>query len=66
MGDDVITNAPRFSLSCRFDTVSIEIHCGDVYEARSLFDELAARLKRGEPITLRPQPACPVPSSAAE
>jgi hypothetical protein len=36
-----------------FDTVSIDLHCGDEYEAQSLYDEVVARLSRGEPLTLR-------------
>jgi hypothetical protein len=52
--DEVLVNAPSISLTCQFNTVGIEIHCGDLYEAYVLFDDIAARLKRGEPITLSP------------
>lgn len=55
MSDIIITQSKKFSLNCQFETVSIEIDCGDIYEAQSLFDELEARLKHGEPITLRPK-----------
>ena len=49
----------RVAVSVLFDTVSIELHCGDAYEAQSLYDEIIERLRLGECLTLglkQPEP----------
>jgi hypothetical protein len=42
----------QLAVSVRFDTVSIDVMCGDDYEAQVLFDDLTERLQKGEGITL--------------
>lgn len=52
----------KVAVEVLFDTVSIEITCGDAYEAQSVYDEIIERLSRGEGITLglkQPEPLSP-------
>lgn len=42
----------KLAVSVLFDTVSIEVICGDDYEAQVLYDDLIERLQAGENITL--------------
>ena len=39
-------------IGVRFDIVSIEIHCGDEYEAQVLYDDLIERSRSGEGFSL--------------
>ena len=48
----VLLTKSKLAVSVVFDTVSIELHCGDAYEAQSLYDEIIERLRRGEGLTL--------------
>jgi hypothetical protein len=43
----------KLGVSVLFDTVSIEVICGDEYEAQVLFDDLAERLGAGQDITIK-------------
>lgn len=52
MPGEVLVQPKRVRLTCLFDVVTIELHCGDEYEARVLIDDLVARLDRGEKITV--------------
>lgn len=53
----------KVAVSVLFDTVTIEIICGDDYMAQVLYDDLLDRLRRGEGITVSmaqpPMPASP-------
>jgi len=40
-----------------FDTVTIEVICGDEYEAQVLYDDLVERMKSGEGISLSIKPS---------
>jgi hypothetical protein len=42
----------KIAVSVLFDVVTVEIICGDAYEAQVLFDDLIQRLQSGEGITL--------------
>jgi hypothetical protein len=42
----------KLALSVLFDTVTIEVICGDDYEAQVLYDDLVERMQAGEGITL--------------
>ena len=42
----------RITVSLKFNTVFIELSCGDAYEAVSLYDEIIERLRDGEGLTL--------------
>lgn len=42
----------KLAISVLFDTVSVEIICGDAYEAQVLFDDLCERMQAGEGIQL--------------
>lgn len=52
----------KVAVSVLFDTVKIELICGDAYEAQSLYDEVIERLRAGEGLTLglkQPEPLSP-------
>lgn len=53
----------KVAVSVLFDTVTIEIICGDDYMAQVLYDDLIDKLRRGEGITISlaqpPMPASP-------
>lgn len=57
----------QVAVSVLFDTVKIELICGDDYAAQVLYDDLVDRLRRSEGITLAvaqaPLPADPTPQS---
>jgi hypothetical protein len=42
----------KIAVSVIFDTVKLEIICGDDYEAQVLYDDLIERLRSGEGISL--------------
>ena len=42
----------KVAVSVLFDSVTIELDCGDAYEAQVLYDDLIQRLQSGEGITL--------------
>jgi hypothetical protein len=42
----------KVAVSMMFDTVRIDVVCGDGYEATVLYDDLVDRLKAGEGITI--------------
>lgn len=42
----------KIGVSVKFDTVSIELVCGDPYLANVLYDDLLERLRSGQGITL--------------
>lgn len=42
----------KIGVSVKFDTVSIELVCGDAYLANVLYDDILERLKSGQGITL--------------
>jgi hypothetical protein len=42
----------KVAVSVRFDTVTLEVICGDEYEAQVLYDDLVERLRSGEGISL--------------
>ena len=42
----------KIAVSVMFDTVKVEIICGDDYEAQVLYDDLIERLRSGEGISL--------------
>lgn len=42
----------HINVSVLFDTVQIEIACGDDYEAQVLFDDVADTLKRNGSVTI--------------
>ena len=42
----------KLAVSVLFDVVTLEIICGDDYEAQVLFDDLIDRLRKGEGIML--------------
>lgn len=58
MADDETTetllHAPNISVSVLFDTVKIEISCGDDYAAQVLFDDMVERLEAGQEINIKP------------
>ena len=45
----------KLAVSVRFDVVTVEVICGDLYEAQVLYDDLIERLRSGEGITLSVQ-----------
>jgi hypothetical protein len=47
-----VTVGRKVAVSVRFDTVMLEVICGDEYEAQVLYDDLVDRLKSGEGISL--------------
>lgn len=42
----------QVGVSVLFDTVTVEVICGDEYAAQVLYDDVIDRLQRGEGITL--------------
>ena len=42
----------KLAISVLFDTVKLEIICGDAYEAQVLYDDLLDRLRAGEDISV--------------
>jgi hypothetical protein len=42
----------KLAITVCVDTVSIQVICGDEYEAQVLYDDLTERLQSGEGITL--------------
>lgn len=54
---EVLAMPPKIAVSCVFDTVTIHIHCGDDYEAQTLFDDISARFKAGESVIIDPAKA---------
>jgi hypothetical protein len=48
----------KLALSVLFDTVAIEIICGDDYEAQVLYDDLVERMQKGEGITVSVEQPC--------
>lgn len=42
----------RINVNVIFDVVSIEIHCGDDYEAQVVFDDIAEALKAKGSVTI--------------
>ena len=42
----------KIAVSVMFDTVKLEVICGDDYEAQVLYDDLIERLRSGEGISL--------------
>jgi hypothetical protein len=46
------TIGKKVAVSVRFDTVCVEIICGDDYLAQVLYDDLTERLQKGEGITI--------------
>lgn len=42
----------QIEISVLFDVVSINIHCGDDYEAQVFYDDIVARVMAGETITI--------------
>jgi hypothetical protein len=42
----------KIAVSVMFDTVSIEIMCGDGYDAQVLYEDITDRLRDGETISL--------------
>jgi hypothetical protein len=66
MANELLTQG-KMAVSVLFDTVTLEINCGDAYEAQSLFDEIIERLKSGQGLTLglkQPEPATSPPPPA--
>lgn len=56
-----MTNRPdliarQVVIGVMFDTVTIELHCGDEYAAQVLHDDLCQRIASGEGISLRATP----------
>ena len=51
----------EMAIGVLFDAVTIEIICGDDYEAQVLYDDLNERLQAGESITLSVTPALATP-----
>lgn len=49
---NVLLTKGKVAVSVLFDTVKIELICGDAYEAQSLYDEVVERLQAGEGLTL--------------
>jgi hypothetical protein len=47
MGERLISGK-KIMVTKKFDIVSIEIHCGDEYEAAVLFDDVLNRIRSGE------------------
>lgn len=47
-GREILTDHKKIVLTRRFDVVGIEIHCGDEYEAITLFDDVNQRMEKGE------------------
>lgn len=59
MSEEILTKG-KLTMAVAFDVVRIEVHCGDGYEAQTLFDELAGRLAQGQSITIgTKQPTAP-------
>lgn len=50
MPSDIVSK--KIAVSIMFDTVSVELICGDEYLANVLYDDLIERLKSGQGITL--------------
>jgi hypothetical protein len=46
------TVSRKIAVSIKFDVVSVEIICGDLYEAEVLYDDIIERLKSGEGVSL--------------
>ncbi len=42
----------KMAISVLFDVVSVEIICGDDYEAQVLYDDITERLQKGDGISL--------------
>jgi hypothetical protein len=42
----------KVAVSVRLDSVTIEVDCGDAYEAQVLYDDLVERLQSGDSVTL--------------
>lgn len=52
-GEQLLTPKGKVAVSILFDTVTIEMSCGDEYAAQILFEEITERLQRGEGLTLK-------------
>lgn len=51
----------QIAISVLMDVVTIEVICGDNYEAQVLYDDLVDRLRSGEGMTLSARPVAPTP-----
>lgn len=60
MKREIIATPTKVAVSILWDTVKLELICGDDYAATVLFDDLIDRLKAGEGITLSLQQPEPV------
>lgn len=45
---DTLVTGRKIVLVLKGDIVALEVHCGDVYEARILYEDIDDRFKRGE------------------
>lgn len=54
MGDkrEILAAPPKIAISVLFDTVTVELICGDEYAAQVTYDDIVDRLHRGEGLTL--------------
>lgn len=50
---ELFTNEGKIAVSVKFDTVYVELICGDNYAAQVLYEEIIERLQRGEGLTLQ-------------
>jgi hypothetical protein len=53
---ETLANA-KASIEVLFETVTLSLRCRTDYEAQTLFDDLVARIERGDPIQIQ----CPKP-----
>jgi len=49
---EILATTQKIAISVLFDTVTVELICGDEYAAQVTYDDLIDRLQRGEGLTL--------------
>ena len=49
---ELLVAGKRITVRRQFDVVSIEAHCGDDYEAVTLFDDVLSALKNGPGVVI--------------
>jgi len=50
---ELVLTKGKLAVSVMFDTVTLQLDCGDAYEAQSVYDEIIGRLQHGEGLTLK-------------
>ncbi|MFC3208083.1 hypothetical protein [Aquamicrobium soli] len=58
---EILATPPKIAISVLFDTVTVELICGDEYAAQVTYEDIVDRLQRGEGLTLSVKQAEPSP-----